>query len=111
MAKSNGSMTPGSLGASGPSVMGSAPVGTFSPSVSASGASTMINPPGVLRTPEARKWNTEIPKYLPHEKVFPIQIGTECFSVEWGEFEFRWYRALILFPILSMSIETSRRKW
>ncbi|KAG4034173.1 hypothetical protein MFRU_003g01460 [Monilinia fructicola] len=74
-------MTSGSLRASGPSAMESAPVSTFSPSVSASGASTMINPPGVLRTPEARKWNTEIPKYLPHEKVFPIQIGTECFRL------------------------------
>ncbi|KAI9649066.1 hypothetical protein NHQ30_001633 [Ciborinia camelliae] len=47
----------------------------------APGGSGMANPPGVLINPEARKWNTDIPKYLPHEKVFPIQIGTELFRL------------------------------
>ena len=49
------------------------------PSVSA-----MADPPGILRNPDvtnARKWNTDIPKHLPHEKVFPIQIGTELFRL------------------------------
>ncbi len=37
-------------------------------------------PPGILRSAaisQARKWNTEIPNILPHERVFPIQIGSE----------------------------------
>ncbi len=41
-------------------------------------------PPGILRDPatnSARKWNTDIPHILPHEKVFPIQIGTELFRL------------------------------
>ncbi|KAF5879483.1 putative btb poz domain-containing protein [Botrytis fragariae] len=46
-----------------------------------SGASRMADPPGILRNPEARNWNTDIPNYLPHEKVFPIQIGTELFRL------------------------------
>lgn len=41
----------------------------------------MADPPGILRNPEARKLNTDIPKCLPHEKVFPIQIGTELFRL------------------------------
>ncbi|QSZ30717.1 hypothetical protein DSL72_000275 [Monilinia vaccinii-corymbosi] len=63
MSRSNGSLTPGSLGASGPSAIPDP------------------DPPGILRKPQARKWNTDIPNYLPHEKVFPIQIGTECFRL------------------------------
>ncbi|ESZ93452.1 BTB/POZ domain-containing protein [Sclerotinia borealis F-4128] len=47
----------------------------------ASGASGMTDPPGISNYPDARKWNTDIPKYLPHEKVFPIQIGTELFRL------------------------------
>ncbi|KAJ5046761.1 uncharacterized protein L3040_003991 [Drepanopeziza brunnea f. sp. 'multigermtubi'] len=42
------------------------------------------HPPGILRAPAvatARKLNTDIPKTLPHEKVFPIQIGTELFGL------------------------------
>ncbi|KAF7904342.1 hypothetical protein EAF00_001676 [Botryotinia globosa] len=46
-----------------------------------SGASRMADPPGILRNPEARDWNTDIPNHLPHEKVFPIQIGTELFRL------------------------------
>lgn len=40
-------------------------------------------PPGILRDPSvaARKWNTEIPNVLPHERVFPIQIGSELFRL------------------------------
>lgn len=32
-------------------------------------------------TSRPRKWNTDIPLILPHEKVFPIQIGSECFRL------------------------------
>ncbi|KAG9241552.1 hypothetical protein BJ878DRAFT_221767 [Calycina marina] len=39
--------------------------------------------PGILREPslQARKMNTDIPKLLPHERVFPIQIGQELFRL------------------------------
>jgi hypothetical protein len=40
--------------------------------------------PGILRDPgiaRARKWNTDIPNILPHERVFPIQIGCELFRL------------------------------
>ncbi|KAJ8064692.1 hypothetical protein OCU04_007013 [Sclerotinia nivalis] len=47
----------------------------------ASGSAGMADPPGILRDSEPRKLNTDIPKYLPHEKVFPIQIGTELFRL------------------------------
>ncbi|KAI9052193.1 hypothetical protein LZ554_003552 [Drepanopeziza brunnea f. sp. 'monogermtubi'] len=42
------------------------------------------HPPGILRAPAlttARELNTDIPKTLPHEKVFPVQIGTELFGL------------------------------
>ncbi|KAH8668034.1 hypothetical protein BGZ60DRAFT_528372 [Tricladium varicosporioides] len=42
------------------------------------------NPPGILRDPAvatARKMNTDIPNILPHERVFPIQIGSELFRL------------------------------
>ncbi|TVY24138.1 Uncharacterized protein LHYA1_G007817 [Lachnellula hyalina] len=42
------------------------------------------NPPGILRdsiTMSARKMNTDIPEILPHERVFPIQIGSELFRL------------------------------
>lgn len=58
MARSNGNTTPGASSSLGPT-----------------------DPPGILRNPEARKWNTDIPLHLPHEKVFPIQIGTELFRL------------------------------
>ena len=50
-------------------------------------------PPGILRENSvtsstvvsgglaARKWNTDIPVILPHERVFPIQIGSELFRL------------------------------
>ncbi|KAF8855634.1 hypothetical protein BDZ45DRAFT_498856 [Acephala macrosclerotiorum] len=41
-------------------------------------------PPGILRettTTGARKLNTDIPNILPHERVFPIQIGSELFRL------------------------------
>jgi hypothetical protein len=41
-------------------------------------------PPGILReesVTKARKWNTDIPTILPHERVFPIQIGSELFRL------------------------------
>jgi hypothetical protein len=41
-------------------------------------------PPGILReeaVSKARKWNTDIPNILPHERVFPIQIGSELFRL------------------------------
>lgn len=40
--------------------------------------------PGILRDPiaaGARKMNTDIPDILPHEKVFPIQIGSDLFRL------------------------------
>ena len=39
--------------------------------------------PGILREPNlvARNWNTAIPNVLPHERVFPIQIGQELFRL------------------------------
>lgn len=49
-----------------------------------SSSATMSSEPGILRDPavnSARKWNTDIPGILPHEKVFPIQIGTELFRL------------------------------
>ena len=42
------------------------------------------DPPGILRDPnvtQARQYNTDIPKILPHERVFPIQIGSELFRL------------------------------
>jgi hypothetical protein len=42
------------------------------------------DPPGILREDggaKARKWNTDIPNILPHERVFPIQIGSELFRL------------------------------
>ena len=45
---------------------------------------TMQDPPGILRDgggTGARKWNTDIPNILPHERVFPIQIGSELFRL------------------------------
>ncbi|TAQ90347.1 hypothetical protein B7494_g1338 [Chlorociboria aeruginascens] len=45
-------------------------------------ASTEENGPGQQpMTATARKWNTEIPHVLPHERVFPIQIGSELFRL------------------------------
>jgi hypothetical protein len=49
-------------------------------------------PPGILRDRDQvesiekdpivpRRLNTDIPRILPHEKVFPIQIGTELFRL------------------------------
>jgi hypothetical protein len=40
--------------------------------------------PGILREVDVikpRKWNTDIPNILPHERVFPIQIGSELFRL------------------------------
>lgn len=39
--------------------------------------------PGILRESSlvARKMNTDIPNILPHERVFPIQIGQELFRL------------------------------
>jgi hypothetical protein len=47
---------------------------------------TVQNLPGILREPlvataPARKMNTDIPNILPHERVFPIQIGSELFRL------------------------------
>lgn len=52
-------------------------------------------PPGILRDPSMsstgtgrknsgvapRRYNTDIPVILPHERVFPIQIGSELFRL------------------------------
>ena len=40
--------------------------------------------PGILRDPsvvQPRQMNTDIPNILPHERVFPIQIGSELFRL------------------------------
>lgn len=40
--------------------------------------------PGIMRDQDVdgpRKWNTDIPLILPHERVFPIQIGSELFRL------------------------------
>ena len=45
---------------------------------------TSTEPPGILRDPavaQARKYNTDIPTILPHERVFPIQIGSELYRL------------------------------
>jgi hypothetical protein len=42
------------------------------------------NLPGILResmVTSGRKMNTDIPDILPHERVFPIQIGSELFRL------------------------------
>jgi hypothetical protein len=42
------------------------------------------NLPGILRNPvvpTVRKLNTDIPNILPHERVFPIQIGCDLFRL------------------------------
>ena len=66
----------------------------------------MEDPPGILREPSIaapRKWNTDIPVVLPHERVFPIQIGTELFRLSGasissdgmcGLFSFEWKGSL-----------------
>lgn len=58
--------------------------GGFSGEDSSTATMASDQPPGILRDPAvntARKWNTDIPHILPHEKVFPIQIGTELFRL------------------------------
>ncbi len=58
--------------------------GTFSRENSSTANSQMNTPPGILRderNPAPRKMNTDIPHILPHEKVFPIQIGSELFRL------------------------------
>lgn len=42
------------------------------------------DPPGIVYDPaieRARKYNTDIPHLLPHERVFPIQIGSQLFRL------------------------------
>lgn len=43
----------------------------------------MNGPPGILRDGKSSGKNngTAIPRILPHEKVFPIQIGNELFRL------------------------------
>jgi hypothetical protein len=38
-------------------------------------------PPGVTWREQPRKLQPDIPHILPHEKVFPIQIGSELFRL------------------------------
>lgn len=63
---------------------GKAPSGTTSTLPPSQDEKQSTEPPGILRDPaviQARKWNTEIPNILPHERVFPIQIGSELFRL------------------------------
>jgi hypothetical protein len=39
-----------------------------------------VDPPGILRELK-HNLGTDIPHILPHEKVFPIQIGSELFRL------------------------------
>ena len=51
---------------------------------SSSATISLDQTPGILRDPpvqQPRKWNTDIPNILPHERVFPIQIGSELFRL------------------------------
>ena len=36
---------------------------------------------GIADHAPPRKWSHNIPKILPHERVFPVQIGTELFKL------------------------------
>jgi hypothetical protein len=63
---------------------GKAPSGTTSTLPPGQDEKQSTEPPGILRDPaltQARKWNTDIPDILPHERVFPIQIGSELFRL------------------------------
>ncbi|KAG0648955.1 BTB POZ domain-containing [Hyphodiscus hymeniophilus] len=58
--------------------------GTASTLPPGSEGKTSTEPPGILRDPaliQARRLNTDIPHILPHERVFPIQIGSELFRL------------------------------
>ena len=63
---------------------GKAPSGTISTLPPGQDDKQPTELPGILRDPavtQARKWNTDIPNVLPHERVFPIQIGSELFRL------------------------------
>ena len=63
---------------------GKAPSGTASTLPPGQEEKQSTEPPGILRDPavtQARKYNTDIPNILPHERVFPIQIGSELFRL------------------------------
>jgi hypothetical protein len=60
---------------------GKAPSGTASTLPPGQEEKQSTEPPGILRAPQARKYNTDIPNILPHERVFPIQIGSELFRL------------------------------
>jgi hypothetical protein len=63
---------------------GKAPSGTASTLPPGSEEKSSTEPPGILRNSsvtQARRYNTDIPKILPHERVFPIQIGSELFRL------------------------------
>ena len=75
-----GEMTMSSGGGNG----GKAPSGTASTLPPGQDKKQSTEPPGILRDPtviQARRWNTDIPNILPHERVFPIQIGSELFRL------------------------------
>ena len=63
---------------------GKAPSGTASTLPPSQDEKQSTDLPGILRDPvitQARKYNTDIPNILPHERVFPIQIGSELFRL------------------------------
>lgn len=71
------------VSASGPSKGGNQLVASHSRDTS-QGGNISAEIPGILRDPVAagaRKMNTDIPNILPHEKVFPIQIGSDLFRL------------------------------
>lgn len=71
-------------------MMGTEPVSRERVSTEQSSERVSTEPPNVSRETSVngttenippRKWNTGIPKILPHERVFPIQIGSELFRL------------------------------
>lgn len=65
-------------------LMGTEPVGREKVSTERGNEKVSTEPPGVRDATVGlppRKYNTNIPHILPHERVFPIQIGSELFRL------------------------------
>jgi hypothetical protein len=71
-------------------LMGTEPVPRERVSTERSTEKTSTEPPSLSRDTSLlgmgdhappRKWNVNIPKILPHERVFPVQIGSELFRL------------------------------
>ena len=65
-------------------LVGTEPVGRERVSTERGTEKVSTEPPGVRDAnvgTAPRKYNTNIPHILPHERVFPIQIGSELFRL------------------------------